>query len=62
MNKHAILVIFLIRGIFTRNLTFRKLLIFSDLQKSYKNSLKKNEKKDTTYQKNAYLCSVLINK
>jgi hypothetical protein len=34
---------------YTRNLTFRKLLIISDLQKSYKNDLKKNKKNDTSY-------------
>jgi hypothetical protein len=38
---------------FTKILTFHKLLIYSHLQKSYKNRLKKNAKKDTTYQKNA---------
>jgi len=43
-------------------LTFNKQLIFSTLPKSYKNSLKKNKKKDTSYQKNAYLCTVLMNK
>jgi hypothetical protein len=43
-------------------LTFRKWLIYSVLQKSYKNALKKVTKKCTTYQKNAYLCIVLINK
>ncbi len=43
-------------------LTFHKLLIFSTLRKSYKKGLKKTQKKSTTYQKNAYLCSVLINK
>jgi len=36
-----------------RILTFRKQLNFSDLRKSYKNTLKKIRKKDTTYQKNA---------
>jgi len=30
-------------------LTFHKLLIFSILQKSYKNSIKKNKKNDTLY-------------
>ena len=29
------------------------MLIFSVLRKSYKNTLKKNKKKGTTYQKNA---------
>jgi len=39
--------------IFPRILTFRNYLIISALRKSYKNDLKKNKKKDTTYQKNA---------
>ena len=43
-------------------LTFRNCLILSDLRKSYKKAQKKVAKKSTTYQKNAYLCSVLINK
>ena len=43
-------------------LTFNKRLIFSTLPKSYKNGLKKNKKKYTSYQKNAYLCTVLMNK
>ena len=38
------------------------MLIYSTLRKSYKKGLKKVTKKSTTYQKNAYLCSVLINK
>ena len=45
-----------------RFLTFHKSLIDSTLRKSYKISLKKNKKNDTSYQKNAYLCIVLINK
>ena len=43
-------------------LTFRNYLIFNVLPKSYKNTLKKNKKNDTSYQKNTYLCTVLINK
>ena len=43
-------------------LTFGKTLIYRRLRKSYKNDLKKNKKNDTPYQKNAYLCSVLMNK
>ena len=38
------------------------LLIISILQKSYKKKKKKNEKNVSSYQKNAYLCIVLINK
>ena len=30
-------------------LTFRNQLIYNELQKSYKNDLKKNKKNDTTY-------------
>gem|GEM_PF-4181141 len=38
------------------------MLIFSVLPKSYNYRHKKVIKKQTTYQKNVYLCNVLINK
>ena len=37
-------------------------LIISHLKKRYKRGIKKVPKKRTTYQKNIYLCNVLINK
>jgi len=37
-------------------------LIYSVLQKSYKKRQKKIEKNVSSYQKNVYLCIVLINK
>ena len=48
-EKRAFLAYFHICANFALFLTFRNLLIFSDLRKSYKNDLKKNKKNDTPY-------------
>ena len=48
-EKRAFLAYFHICAKFALFLTFRNSLIFSTLQKCYKNSLKKNKKNDTTY-------------
>ena len=48
-EKRAFLAYFHICANFALFLTFHNLLIFRDLQKSYKNDLKKNKKNDTPY-------------
>ena len=64
-KKAPFFIIFTVLCGHTKTLTFIKSLKVIDFQyiaKKLQNRRKKNAKKNTTYQKNTYLCIVLINK